>query len=237
MGWYKPGLWTRLDWIFCESGHGLQLKFCFGTGALGLYTQWSSEYTMPASKYTWKNSPWSGHLPAYAMRGLPAGHVTHVDLPVVYKNSINLIAMWSTLSLCFEKQAWQDSSGSDSFGEVTSVKHLITSFLVYCHKWSSTHSDAHIQSYNVPLNIVSKAYFSLHSVSLLSTNYSITSGFACACESTGLFKALKIAHESSSTKLILCMLERQQLQIYLVVFLVAKYILCLTVCVDNQHTG
>ena len=143
MGWYKPGLWTRLDWIFCESGHGLQLKFCFGTGALGLYTQWSSEYTMPASKYTWKNSPWSGHLPAYAMRGLPAGHVTHVDLPVVYKNSINLIAMWSTLSLCFEKQAWQDSSGSDSFGEVTSVKHLITSFLVHCQTIEHTQRRSH----------------------------------------------------------------------------------------------
>ena len=33
------------------------------------------------------------------------------------------------------------------------------------------------------------------------------------------------------------MLERQQLQTYLVVYLVAKYILCLTVCVDNQHTS
>ena len=56
-------------------------------------------------------------------------------------------------------------------------------------------------------------------MSLLSTNYSITSGFAlgfaCVCESTDLFKALKIVHESSSTKLVLRILERQQLQIYL----------------------
>ena len=65
-------------WSVCKSGHGLQWEFCFGTGALGLYTQWSREYTLPASKYTWKNSPWGGHLPAYAMIvywGLPAGHV------------------------------------------------------------------------------------------------------------------------------------------------------------------
>ena len=78
-------------------------------------------------------------------------------------------------------------------------------------------------------------------MSLLSTNYSITSGFAlgfaCVCESTDLFKALKIVHESSSTKLILRMLERQQLQIYLALYLAAKYILCSTVCVHQLQTA
>ena len=71
-------------------------------------------------------------------------------------------------------------------------------------------------------------------MSLLSTNYSITSGFAlgfaCVCESTDLFKALKIVHESSSTKLILRMLERQQLQIYLALLGGKVYSLLHRVC-------
>ena len=65
---------------------------------------------------------------------------------------------------------------------------------------------------------------------------SLNSGFACACESTDLFKALKIVHKSFSTKIILRMLKRQQLQVYLALYLAEKYILGSTVCVDNQHT-
>ena len=64
-------------------------------------------------------------------------------------------------------------------------------------------------------------------------SYIECSGFACACESTDLFKALKIVHESSSTKLILRMLERQQLQIYQALYNFTwrqSIILCSTVC-------
>ena len=51
----------------------------------------------------------------------------HVDLPVVYENSVNLIATWSMLSRRFKKLVWRDSSGSDSSGEVAPVKLVSSS--------------------------------------------------------------------------------------------------------------